>query len=197
MKRKVSVFLTLVMCLSLCACGQGKSSTSDSTPNSSAVSGTTATKGTKKDPYKLGEEIKFSTCDLSEENRFDVTLTIKELSAEEQDQAGKMAEDHSPSSTECLGIEFILESQDGSFSNSISSKTTSQGCFVITAYTDSMTETHFWNFTHESSKDLDAFYADTQYDLYMNYADAGDYSMLSIEYCTGEYDTNTIWVELS
>ena len=84
MKRKVSVFLTLVMCLSLCACGQGKSSTSDSTPNSSAVSGTTATKGTKKDPYKLGEEIKFSTCDLSEENRFDVTLTIKELSAEER-----------------------------------------------------------------------------------------------------------------
>lgn len=182
MKKFIITILAGVLCISLASCGSNESVES-------------STKGTKSDPYKLGEEIKFTSCDY-DENFFDVTLVLNSLTNEEQTEAEYLRRNSLDHSKQYLDINFIMKSEDGNFSDSISHKTDSEGGFMISAYTDSMTDTYFDYFTHDSGDFVNEFYTDINYDMYMIFHDENEYTKLSIEYRTGEYDTNTIWVEL-
>lgn len=192
MKKALSLLLANIMFVSmfvsLCACGSSISTDStDSTVQS--------TKGTRKDPYSLGDEITFTTQNLDEQ-QFKVHLKIKTLTEEEYAQADALREGSLDNSHKYLGIELLIESQDGYYSEAISNRSDTDGGFVIDAYTDSMSETYLNYFSHDSKIFIYDFYADVNYDLYMVYMDDGDYNMLSVEYRIGKYETATIWISL-
>lgn len=192
MKKFLSMLLVGVMCISLCACGGNDTETTDTTDTESTS--VNSTKGTKNDPYTLGEEISFHTCSMDGENEFDVTMTFSELSTEEVEKAMSL---RPGGEDDFLGVKFKIASKDGGYSNTISNRTDSDGGFYINALTEDMTEAYCDFFPHDSKSYVYDMYADTDYDLFMTYNQSNDYKYLTITYRTGEYDTATVWVDLT
>jgi predicted small lipoprotein YifL len=195
-KKLITLLLALATIFSLCACGKENGSSAADTQTTESAITPQSTKGTKNDPYKLGDEINLTSCNMGEDQKFAIKLKIKALTDEETTQAENLRKNKLDSTKQYLGLELTLESEDGNYSNSIQSGTTSGGFPLIRAYTSSMSETYFVYFSHEKADNIYDFYADVDYDLYMLFSDEGDYSMISVEYRTGAYKTDTIWIAL-
>lgn len=178
--------IAFLLCF-LCSCGQDAGNASINT-----------SKGTRNDPYVLGEEISFESCSITEPDyKFTTTMTIEAVpDSKLSSVVDAYNKTYLTTANTAFYVNLKISSPDGSYSDTVSNQTNSDGGFLLHAYTSDMTESYA-NFTNSSSPEcIYDFYTDVDYALNAIIIDDLEYQYLSITYSTGEYDENTIWITL-
>lgn len=203
MKKALSLILALItLCLALCSCGKKEDDLSQYMPQKHEKETLVApreenAKGSRSNPYSLGDEIVFNSVDLSLENMYQTTIEINELSSGELDLAKSVYKKFwGHVCNETYEVSFKIECLKGDNSEQLSDRTDSGGCFLKYGLDANMQETHFDFFNKTTGEKVYDLYPDTEYNLYMTADDRIDCKYLTLKYCIDEYKTETIWIKV-
>lgn len=192
MKKIVSLLLVLSMALSLCACGSNQKAPSKSS---------TSEKGTRTNPYKLGDAIKFKARPNRNDDSNNTSGTILNVSVMFSksyygDEVKALYDKNNITSNAYPSqlLPFTV-SVSGDYDESIFA----ENLFLISGLTKEMIEDSTIGCLADSK--LDSFYnlyTGVEYSLYRQMGLFGDdkYDLATITYKDGENKNQTIWVDI-